>query len=119
MEYTHKEILSLKYGTVDFGCIYAIKNIKTNKYYIGQTQSFFKRSKSHINSAINNRGLFIDLELGKNIDDFIFIVILPYSEFDARRRVRSIKENEFISHYGSVHPNGYNIKHYENLSIYG
>ncbi|MCK9371398.1 GIY-YIG nuclease family protein [Candidatus Dojkabacteria bacterium] len=85
----------------NIGVIYALKNRKNNKYYIGQTtQSVKVRLKNHLisNSAIGNALR----KYGK--ENF---GIKEYK--DIRIDWLDWFEIEMIAHYNSICPNGYNI----------
>ena len=119
MKYSTKDIFSTKIIN-DFGCIYAIRNIKTNMFYIGQTYTFYKRSKDHLHHALRNRGLHVDIEIGKSIDDFEFIVLKTYKDLGItfhNRKIRTIEEHRLIKEYNSNHPNGYNKSFYGSIQF--
>lgn len=58
-------------------CIYKITNTLNNEFYIGYTNDFFKRSKSHINSNKSKIDTEITL-LGK--DNFLFEIIYDFNK---------------------------------------
>jgi len=113
--YTVPEIIALKIKNNDFGCVYAIKNIVNGKYYIGQSYKFLNRSKAHVYNAIRNKGILVDMEMNKNILDFVFIVLITYDELGVNfhnRKIRTITEHKLINEYNSLFPNGYNKTYY-------
>lgn len=87
-------------------CIYKIQNNSTNLIYIGKTTvevskrwsahlSSAKRSKTHIGRALHKYGK----------DAFTFEVI----DIAENEQSLSVKESFYISYYGSLTPNGYNL----------
>ena len=89
------------------GCIYIIKNIVTNQYYVGQTRlrNPIIRWKDHFDSAYDKEeGYHLYCSMRKyGINNFIFQVVedgIPLENLDA-------KEKEYIEYYNSFN-NGYN-----------
>ena len=65
--------------------VYAIRNKRTNKYYIGSSTNIEARMKSHRSNLERKRGLnkkmLSDLESG-NILDFEFVVLETFKDFE-------------------------------------
>lgn len=103
------------------GIIYIIKNIKTNKVYIGQTLSHYlnagkyrpfgaeKRFKSHISEAICNtkkkQCQYLNNSIRKYGSDNFIYNIIEYCKPEETNE----KEIYYIAKYNSLYPNGYNL----------
>jgi group I intron endonuclease len=88
------------------GYIYKITNISTKKSYVGQTteQDVNDRWKDHLKKSSNCRQLKKSLqEYGK--ENFVFSIICICFDDDLNRF-----EIEYINHFNTIYPNGYNIR---------
>ena len=88
--------------------IYCIKNIITNKVYVGSTKNFKKRWNTHLKDLQAGKHSSIKLQRSYNKhgeDKFVFEII-ELVEYD--KDVIVDKENYYINHFDSK-ANGYNI----------
>ena len=89
--------------------VYAIRNKRTNKYYIGSSTNIEARMKSHRSNLERKRGLnkkmLSDLESG-NILDFEFVVLETFEDFQITDIELRKKEEEYIKKYNAY--DGYN-----------
>lgn len=88
-------------------CIYAIRNSKEEKYYVGQTINFTRRLKKHINDLTHNVHSNITLQNDWNqygIKNFQFIILELCSNKELDNR-----EQYWIKHY-YANINGYNLQ---------
>jgi hypothetical protein len=116
-----KTILEINEGYLVYSHIYIIRNILTNKVYIGQAVShrlnknkyrifgFEGRYKDHISEAINNTKKNQCTYLNNSIrkygkENFIVNLIDICKIFEA-----DDKERFYITMYNSLYPNGYNL----------
>ena len=88
-------------------CIYKITNSINSKVYIGQTNNFNKRWKSHQSRAKNKPRQAIETAMKKyGIDNFQCVLI---DTCETQEEVNSL-EKEYVAEYNSIAPNGYNIE---------
>jgi len=88
-------------------CVYYIKNVINNKYYVGSTTNFRKRIKEHYNLLESGKHHSIKLQNSWNkngVDNFVFKIV----ENDININDIIINEQYYIDYYDSVN-NGYNI----------
>lgn len=77
-------------------CIYKIKNVLNGYFYIGYTNDFFKRSKSHANS----NKLFIDREISFfGVSNFTFEIIYDFKKDEKIKNESKYKYKIFIEHF--------------------
>ena len=90
--------------------VYAIRNKRTNKYYIGSSTNIEARMKSHRSNLERKRGLnkkmLSDLESG-NILDFEFVVLETFEDFEITDIELRKCEEYYIEKY-NAYENGYN-----------
>lgn len=114
-----KDILSYKIKKRKnylLGGFYMIKNIKTNKCYIGKSIDYLARLRQHLYKS-NSKNL-VDIELRNNVSDFKFYLLENYIEYDINffnRKLEIKIEHRFIKKHKSYHPIGYNISYYEHI----
>lgn len=82
--------------------IYKIENKINHKIYIGQSNDPKRRFDEHCERIPKYRSLIHDAILKYGKENFSFEILGWYEDYDE-------KEIEFIQHYGSLAPNGYNI----------
>lgn len=119
-EFTSKEIfeypLSSSYKVKnDLGCFYMIKNIISNKKYIGRTKAFYSRMRHHIHNSNRNKGILIDKSMFNNIKNFKFYILITYKNANINfftRKNSTIIEQNLIKKYNTATPNGYNERIY-------
>ena len=85
------------------GFIYIIKNVKLNKFYVGQTRRNIKIRWTEHCTKSSNRLLSSDIQK-YGIDSFSIVKIE-----EINNDLLDEKEKEEILKYNSVNPNGYNI----------
>mgnify|MGYP003534834571 FL=1 len=93
-----------------------IKNIKTNKSYIGKSIDYLARLKQHLYKSSSKNP--IDSELKINLNDFKFYLLGRYVDYDINffnRKLEIIIEHKFIKTHQSYYPSGYNISYYEHI----
>lgn len=91
--------------------IYAIHNIKADKYYIGSTSNLYYRFSLYFRDL--NRGHGINSKMDKDIqsiydlDNFEIIIIEMYEDNEIENIELRRREIKYISQYDSIN-NGYN-----------
>ena len=90
--------------------VYAIHNKKTNKYYVGSSVNIKSRMKSHRSNIekLNGSNLRIDEDLKtvEDIENFEFIVLETFEDYEITESQLRQKESEYIEYYDAK--NGYN-----------
>ena len=84
------------------GCVYVLKNIKTKKMYVGQTNNFERRMKEH--AGWENKSL-----IGKAIRRYCWIAFRKYVFYIPDEELDFL-ERELICRLGTIAPKGYNVK---------
>ncbi len=98
------------------GGFYMIKNINSNKAYIGKSKNYMQRLKQHLYKS--SKKSLIDIDLKSDIVNFKFFLIFTYSELNINffnKKNEIIFEHRLITKYKSNYPFGYNISHYGHL----
>lgn len=101
-----------------YGGIYAIINLRNNKFYIGSTNNFYVRRKGHFNDLKGNRHKNNHLQNAYNLDSkyFIMVEIESISNLEVLRQREQLWLDEFKSFDRTI---GYNINRFaDSLSEY-
>ena len=90
----------------EVGIIYGWYNMKSGKWYIGQTVNQERRFKDHIDAAINKKDntKFHNALRKYGLENFVYCVL----ESNVLRENLNLKEQEWIEYYDSFY-NGYNL----------
>lgn len=88
------------------GYIYYIKNLTDNKYYIGQTINDVKERWRHHKKKSSNCIYLKNAFKKYGFDNFEFKLICICFDDDLNKY-----EIDYIKHFNSLVPNGYNLKH--------
>ena len=85
--------------------IYVATNIVTNKSYVGRTLNFLSRMKSHMKESERESSLFHKALTEYGIEKFIWRVVKTTED----PQIAKDMEENFISHFNTLEPNGYNV----------
>lgn len=114
-----KEVVILNQKELDKPGVYAIKNKRNNKLYIGSTKNLRERFSQH-RSMIKNYGginvLMASDTSGKTIKDFEFIVLKSFEYGNVTEGELREEQEKFINLYDSRN-SGYNSIHSARESI--
>ena len=91
----------------ELGVIYKATNNITDKIYIGQSNNFAKRIKSHVNASFNDNSNSFSTPFHKAIREYGYENFNWEVEYTTHRNELNLLEAYFIKHYNSFE-NGYN-----------